>query len=87
LEALSCGVPVVVSDIPQIRSIIENSGLSFKIGDVDELVENITKLLLNPKLRHEFGIVGRRRVCENHSWDRFVDTIVQLYQLLSSYAG
>lgn len=44
LEAMATGTPTVVSDIEGLADIVGDSGLLFKLGDVDDLVEKITSL-------------------------------------------
>jgi len=84
LEALSCSTPVVVSDLPQIRPIVRNCGFYYRVGDLGEMVEKTLELLLTPRLRFKFGRIGRRKVCENYSWNRFVDRTLKLYESLIS---
>lgn len=82
LEALSCGVPVVTSDLPQIKTIVAGCGYYFRVGEISDMVEKTVELMLNRQLRWEFGENGRRKVCEHHSWDALVDKHLQLYESL-----
>ena len=86
LEALSCSIPVVVSDLPQIRSVIRNCGFYFRTGNIEDMAEKTAELLLNSKLRREFGKIGHHRVCENYSWDRLVNETIRVYESLISNA-
>ena len=48
LEALSCGLPCILSDIPQHKYILKNHkniGLFFKTKNIENLKENINKIL------------------------------------------
>jgi glycosyltransferase involved in cell wall biosynthesis len=82
LEALSCGIPVVVSDLPQIRPIVRNCGFCFQVGNIEEMAQKVVHLLLDSRLNFEFGRNGQCKIRENYSWDRFVDKHVQLYESL-----
>ena len=53
LEAMACKTPVVTSDLPELREIVEpeKDVLMAKPGDVTSLVLQINRLLNNPQLR------------------------------------
>jgi len=57
LEALSCGLPVIASDIPGPRSLIENerTGILFPVGDVPALAKAILSMhsLWTDRARYE----------------------------------
>lgn len=61
LEAMSCGVPVVGSDIPGVRSIITHrvTGLLVPVEDSLSLRNAIIELLMNKTLREEIGANSR----------------------------
>lgn len=49
LEAMACGLPLIVSNIPQHTEIIElnkKSGLTYRLGDIDDLKEKINQMLI-----------------------------------------
>ncbi len=62
LEAAAVGVPAIVPRESGVSSRIthEVSGLHFRLGDVDELSRQITKLL-NPSLAAEYGRTAYKR--------------------------
>lgn len=63
LEALACGKPVVVSDIPEFAYISQNGvGLTFSNGSSDDLAAKLTLLLENRALREILGPKGRHYV-------------------------
>lgn len=72
LEAMGCAVPVVASDLPQLRPVVEGAGVVVQPGHVDELRTAICDLLSRPERRRELGISGRRRVREQYSWEETV---------------
>lgn len=52
LEAMSCGLPVIASNIPAHREIIENNKNGILCGiEPQQIVKSIEKLILNPALR------------------------------------
>ena len=47
LEAIACGLPVILSDIPQHKEIIQelpNAGKCYELGNIDELANKINKV-------------------------------------------
>jgi glycosyltransferase involved in cell wall biosynthesis len=71
LEAMSSGVPVIASDLPGVRSVVDKkeTGLLVKPGSVDNLVDMIEYLLKNPQEAKEYGQNGRKKVLEKYTWD------------------
>lgn len=66
LEALGCGVPVVVADTGATRDFVENgvTGLVVSPKDTQATATAITRLLENPELRTQLGRAARRRAEE-----------------------
>ena len=50
LEAMSCGTPVVASDLPGVRTIVQNTGMGLIChrGDPESLADCISKVLKTP---------------------------------------
>lgn len=67
LEALCSGMPVVVSDIPSNKELIKDNetGLLFKNGDKESLVQKMLYCINNPEKVWQLGMNGRS-YCENH---------------------
>lgn len=83
-EAQACGLPAVVSDWPGVRStIIEGeSGLLVKPGDIDDLAEKLKRLLLDDKLRQEFGEAGQSNSVAKYDWHKIVVRMEEIYDNL-----
>ena len=66
LEALSFGLPVIVSDIPANRAVVENerNGIIVAVEDSVALANAIIDFMQNPAKRKEFGSYGRK-IAEN----------------------
>ncbi len=64
LEMMAFELPVIVSDIPELTSIIKDGveGLHFKLDDKNDLREKINLLLNNKELAHELGLNARKKV-------------------------
>ncbi len=69
LEAMACGNPVIVSDIPELRYVGENGlGLMFNSGSSQALAERLQILLKDEQLRQRFGEKGRE-YASRFLWD------------------
>jgi len=64
LEAASCGRPIVTSDVPGCRAIVqdEENGFLVPAHDAEALAKALTRLIADPFLRTRMGFAGRKRV-------------------------
>ena len=71
LEAMASERPVVLSDIPGVREVIEDGkeGLLAPPASPEGLAARINGLLDDPGRRHEMGLRGRERVLRLFTWD------------------
>jgi glycosyltransferase involved in cell wall biosynthesis len=81
LEALACGMPCLVSDIPGNKEWIEEgvNGWTFRDGDVDDLAE---KILFAIKSRRSFGRIGkaaRKTAEERADWKKNFGKLLEAY--------
>ncbi|MGP9503316.1 glycosyltransferase family 4 protein [Specibacter sp. AOP5-B1-6] len=70
VEALASARPVVASNLPALREIIEenvNGRLSAADNPAD-LAKVLSGLLLDQELRNQLGLAGRNRVLETRTW-------------------
>ncbi|HOA82828.1 MAG TPA: glycosyltransferase family 4 protein [Thermodesulfovibrio thiophilus] len=73
LEAASMGKPVIVSDIPELRWVVEAGfGISFKSEDATDLAEKINFLLQRDDLITEMGKRGIE-YAKQFTWDRIAE--------------
>lgn len=81
LEAMSAGLPSVVSDIPANRQLIDHEihGLTVPFGDDAAAGQAFTRLLADPVLRQRMGQTARQRVSDNYSTHRVVDRYETLF--------
>lgn len=72
LEAMACGVPVVLSDILCHKELLKKAecGLIFKAEDLEDLVKCLSILSNNYDLRRKMGENGRIYVENNHAVNR-----------------
>lgn len=82
LEALSCEVPVVASDIGGIPEVVEDGvcGVLRPVGDIDGMASAVRRLLDNEDERREMGRRGRLRAIERFRSDDIVGRYRDLYE-------
>lgn len=81
LESLSCGLPVVATDVPGLRDVIVN-GLTGALVDpsAESLAAAVACLLGEPSLCKRLGAEGRRAVIENYSTAAGVAAWLSVYR-------
>jgi glycosyltransferase involved in cell wall biosynthesis len=89
MEALACGLPCLVSDIPGNREWIEDgvNGWLFRDGDVDDLAEKILYALKNRRSFKKIGEVARRTAEEKADWQKNFGKLLRTYEHISSLRG
>jgi glycosyltransferase involved in cell wall biosynthesis len=86
LEAMACGVPVVVSDTPAMVEVVGDAGLRISPEDVEGLTVAMWRLLTDDTLRAERVAKGLTRV-RCFSWERAARETLAVYQKVSGMQG
>lgn len=76
LEALWFDCPCLVSDIPENTEVLDGHGLTFRVGDAEDLKEKLSALTQSFPVRED----TRSLIVERHDWDRVVDETVKVYE-------
>lgn len=86
LEAMSCGVPVIGSDVGGHPELIEHGKTGFlaSVGDVRTMADWAIKLLSDEDFRIEIGRNARNSVLEKFSQDKVVDLYEEYYEQILS---
>ena len=80
LEAMSCGLPVVASDVGGNSRLVDNSnGSLFRARDREGFEQKVVDLLINDGSLAELGKASRRKAETNFSFDRVVKQYEELY--------
>jgi len=87
LESASMGKPVIVSDIPGLRYVVENGfGISFKNEDIEDFKEKINYLWNNEDLILKMGKKGIE-YAKKFTWDKIASEFEDyLLKVLNSHA-
>jgi glycosyltransferase involved in cell wall biosynthesis len=80
-RALACAVPVVASDIPGYRAVVEPEiGVLFPAGDHDALTEAVVDVLADEPARQRLGLAGRALVQERYAWETIAARLLEIYE-------
>jgi glycosyltransferase involved in cell wall biosynthesis len=84
MEAAACGRPLVTTDMPGCRDIVQNevNGLIVPIHDVDRLAAALKRLIVDRELRARLGIASRALAEKEFALPRVLDQFWQLYSTL-----
>jgi len=82
LEALAAAKPVVTTDVPGCREVVEDgvNGFLVPAKAVLPLALALERLIMDPQLRHTFGRNGREKAKNEFSSDRVIASTLALYQ-------
>jgi glycosyltransferase involved in cell wall biosynthesis len=83
LEALACGLPVIVSDIPANREWVTDrlNGWLFPDGDADTLAAKILQVLEKRKAMQEMGGAARATAEARADWKKNFPKLLEAYQI------
>lgn len=84
MEAMSLGIPCVVSDIPPNLDLVTNeqTGLTFPLGKGPELAKVLIRLLQDSDLAKQLAEAGQRLIADRHSVKAMVQKHQELYARL-----
>lgn len=78
-EAMSVGLPVIVSDNSENRLWVNESGILFQDGDANGIADAIIKLASDAQLRTVLGRNGRRRISKDNDYQTEMTKMNTLY--------
>ena len=78
-EAMSVGLPVLVSNNSENSLWVENAGLLFEDGDAKGISECILKLIDKPELAMRFGENGRSKILKDNNYKIEMKKVNELY--------
>lgn len=80
LEAMSYGNCVIGSSIDEIKEVIEDKGIIFDKGNVNDLKEKIEYLDAHPEVVEEYRNKTCDFICKKYNWDDITKRTIELYK-------
>jgi glycosyltransferase involved in cell wall biosynthesis len=82
LEAMACGLPVVVTPVGGTSEVVTDgaNGCLVAPGDVSALSAALLKLADDARLRRRLGRNGRALVERQYGWSRVIDANLRVYE-------
>lgn len=83
-EYMAAGLPVIVSDFPLWRQIVEEAGCGLLVDplDVDAVTDAMRWILDHPEQAEQMGKRGRQAVTVTYNWEREAEKLVEFYRSL-----
>jgi glycosyltransferase involved in cell wall biosynthesis len=87
LEAMSYGLPVVVSNVGAMEEVVsEENGIVIPPRDTEALVDAIEFMHLHPERREEMGRNNMRTVTDQYSASQYIESLESIYMSLVNIA-
>lgn len=80
LEAMSMGIPVLVSDIAGNRDILTHGHAGFLYRDEHEFLQYARRLMRDKELRKNMGELGKKYVQAHHSFEKEIQGLLSIYR-------
>ena len=79
LEAMSYGNCCLVSDIDECAEVVEDNGIVFEKGNVQDLKIKLQEVCNNPELVKKYKDNASEFICSKYNWDKVVKNTLKLY--------
>jgi alpha-1,3-rhamnosyl/mannosyltransferase len=79
LEAMACGVPVIVSDVSSLPEVVGDTGILVQPHDVDAIAAAMRSMVEDPGRRAALGALARSRSA-GFTWERCVAQTIDAYR-------
>jgi glycosyltransferase involved in cell wall biosynthesis/O-antigen ligase len=89
LEAMSSGLPCVVTDVGGVHDVIQNpsQGIIVPADDLDVLIDELIVLIGDVERRSKMGSAARRQVLASYGLDETARRLIELYTDLARSSG
>ena len=79
LEAIACACPVLASELPVFREVLDNAALFLPAGNVSAWAQSMRKVFSDSRLVREMRLLGPTRAL-HFSWDRTAERTMRAYR-------
>jgi glycosyltransferase involved in cell wall biosynthesis len=82
IEAMACGLPVVATEYPGVRAVVdpEENGFLAPVGDLDRIIAAVRLMVARgPEGRAAMGAAGRAKCERTWSWPRLAERMDRVY--------
>jgi len=86
-EAMACSLPVVVSDFPRWRHLVQESvacGVAVSPSDPESIAAGLNSLIADPQQAQELGRRGRAAFVERFNWERQEEKLIAFYRRMTA---
>lgn len=83
LEAMAMCKPLIVSDLPALREMVQmgETGLFYRPGDPEDLARQALRLIDDREVRERMGRAARQWVEEHRTWERALESLPEAYRV------
>ena len=84
IEAMACEKPVVTSDLPGVRTVVDEgvTGLLAEPGNTADIADKLQVLIDSGDKRKQFGQKGRDKVLQKYLWQKVGEQLHNVYEEL-----
>jgi glycosyltransferase involved in cell wall biosynthesis len=88
-QYMAAGIPVVASDFPQVREVIERSGAGRCVDTSDPAAIGaaVSAILNDPAVAATMGAAGRRAIESRFNWEVAAESLLAIYRGVSAEAS
>jgi glycosyltransferase involved in cell wall biosynthesis len=80
LEAMSCGLPLITTNVADADKLLRpDEGILVPLNDVQSVVDAMRTMTENPQMTRSMGDACRKKVVQEHSWDRQIELHEKVY--------
>ncbi len=80
---MACGLPVVISDQVGICDVVRQGRAGLIVEtNVDQLASALARLIDEPDLCAEMGVLGKKLVVNEYSWSHIAGSMINAFNVL-----
>lgn len=79
VEAMACGIPVIVSNVSSLPEVVGQAGVTLDPYSVDQIEQAIRIILSDKKIRQKYSKLGLEQA-KKFSWDKMAKTVLKVFE-------